>query len=856
MTLRALLGTCLVLAAGRVGTADGPAPAQAVLDHHGNPLPPGAVARFGDNRLRYGQLNGLEFSPDGKLLAANTDAGVRLWDVKTGRAVHHKHLQAADQAVLSFAPDGGHVLCDRTGCRILDPKTGKLRARLEQAGCAPVGLAFSRDGKRAAVGWTDLGSPPAEVPPPNGERILAPRDVWQWRVMVYELTDGVKPRGRQLSEGTARALSLSADGSLLAVAGDKAVHLWDTRQGKLLRSCPAGVGVYPAALALSPDGRTLAVASGLAAAAPAPAGANPARDEPTVRLWRTASAQEVPGFKAPRQRVDCLRFTADGKSLIGLSAEGEVIRWSASSGAEQERQSARGAAGFKWRALSHDGKALAGENCFVGDIRVHHLGSGKSGPRLEQLLPLIGATFINPRLVGSLTADGSVTFWDPRDGRVLRTHPRPPALRRGGGLGSHLSPDGEKLAVLGAEVLQLFEVRSGKELWRLADDPPGALAFSPDGKTLVMDTDGKLSLWEAATGKRLRDLEAEGSPICIACAPDGRTVAAGSSRSVFVTELASGKVREELKGPEAPAEDKVWLLRYARGGRRLAAFQSALVVVHSLDQGGAVSRHYPAGKKGAVLMAGAISPDGRWVASWHEEAAGITLHDLDSGEDSKPQVLVGGQSWITHLQFSPDNKYLLSTSADGTALVWDLRALAARTKRPPTPPEQLDLLWAALADADARKAGRAMAELRKVPARAVPLLKANLRPVPAPPAGQVERLIADLGSRTFAVRGKAMQALEKLHDLAEPALRAALARKPTLEAARRLTGLLEKLQDPVTDPERLRAVRAVELLERIGTREAQQVLEALAAGAPAARLTREARAALERLSRMTASDGA
>jgi hypothetical protein len=52
--------------------------------------------------------------------------------------------------------------------------------------------------------------------------------------------------------------------------------------------------------------------------------------------------------------------------------------------------------------------------------------------------------------------------------------------------------------------------------------------------------------------------------------------------------------------------------------------------------------------------------------------------------------------------------------------------------------------------------------------------------------------------------------------------------------------------------ERLRAVRAVEALERSASTEARGLLRALAAGVPQARLTREARAALDRLSKRPA----
>ena len=64
--------------------------------------------------------------------------------------------------------------------------------------------------------------------------------------------------------------------------------------------------------------------------------------------------------------------------------------------------------------------------------------------------------------------------------------------------------------------------------------------------------------------------------------------------------------------------------------------------------------------------------------------------------------------------------------------------------------------------------------------------------------------------------------------------------------------LLDALKGPVPPGERLRALRAVETLEHIGTPEAQEVLKKLAAGAPEPRLTQEAKASLERLGKRDA----
>jgi hypothetical protein len=68
---------------------------------------------------------------------------------------------------------------------------------------------------------------------------------------------------------------------------------------------------------------------------------------------------------------------------------------------------------------------------------------------------------------------------------------------------------------------------------------------------------------------------------------------------------------------------------------------------------------------------------------------------------------------------------------------------------------------------------------------------------------------------------------------------------------KRVERLLNRLDSPVTSPDRLRVLRAVELLEHLDTKESRQLLESYAKGAPGAGLTLEAQAALERLKSQT-----
>lgn len=764
---------------------------------------------------RCSRFTTVQFSPDGKLLAAVQDGTIRVWNLAT-----HKEIGAFARA----------------------------------------------DGKLKFEPWVCTFSPDKRVLAALGADALTVRAIYLWDV-------GGKnpPRRLDCLTNTDSSYCFSPDGKAIYVATSNRLFVCDPATGKVVRTLPEAQTDY-FQIAISPDGKRLAL-----------------RAQESFRLCDVTTGREL--FSLAEQDPK-MTFTADSRRLVLVQRDAAARIIDAASGRELHHwKGIRSGESLYDSALSPDGTTLA----TVGEtnvIRRWSLTTGKELPIPDGGDGLAATVGFSPD--GKMVAVGSldgVMLWELSTGKPMRKLTRPrladdPAndrLSMFARLPSSITytPDGRQLiAGWSNGALTAWDAASGKSAWaaRPHRDPVVALAFSTNGCRVISVARERHALlgymvqpspvghvstigppgaqvpiaapppfvWsDLAAGGQRRSLGDVGVPLALS--PDGRqaltTVEPGKSR---LWELLANKLRLEL-----PAGADFGLARISLDGRLAAVADQKGLTLFDLF----TSEQRPCQAAPKQLNDGAFSPDSKLFAAVGNDGV---IHVWETATGKRLEKFVGHRARVLALAFSPDGKRLASTGDDAAILLWDtgeipapvIPVIAGRTAeaRPTLGRARLGELWQQLASDDAARAYQALVQLAQHPVEATALLREQLKPVVQPTDEQLARLIADLDNDSFRVREAAHSTLERLGPLAEAKLRQTLVRGPSAELKARLESLLQRLASrdgPEIAPDQMRVLRAVELLERLGTPEARELLERLSKGAEGALLTEEAKRAVK-----------
>ena len=581
----------------------------------------------GDERTELGSLGEpvqtVAVSPTGEFLAAGSEHKLQIWNLRT------RQLAATPQrgaASLAFTPDGKQLLA--IGASERSDTRGEMRMDMRL--------------------------------PANSEtlRVFSTED---WSVT-------------QTLSGNGGRLSLSRDGLHLATQSREGLRIWNTtnRTTWQLEQTVRDAGTP---FSLSPDGKRIVAESrfggSLAVWAPG--------QEPPVALADSTNLF-VRINLGRRDRDRAVAFSPDGKNIIAarnmLSEHGVFVLsvWNAETGEETGRipddaEHPEHTGAITSIAFAPDGRTFASAG-LDHSIRIWDF------EKRQRIRALQGN--LNEVWTLAWSADGSRIVSGSKDGAVNLWTVHAPQQPKEDFVGARLpigfSTNGAILAALNRTNDVLFlNIQTGEiEKHFLSEGMrgfrgPGSVGISADLRTLAMQTEGGIKLWNTETRDSIMLRSPDRGSFMLGLSPDGRTLVtvSGWDQTLRWWDVRSGTN----------------VLTDSDGDRLLFSSDSRVAAV--LDRDDSVTIWDVPGRSIRVAFTvepglvrpsvsgsqAALSPDGKLIALACQDDA-VRMWETDEGKFIG--TFTGHKQSVVSVAFSPQGRTLATASDDSTLKFWNI----------------------------------------------------------------------------------------------------------------------------------------------------------------------------------------
>jgi WD40 repeat protein/DNA-binding SARP family transcriptional activator len=587
-------------------------------------------------------------SPDERTLAAGDPSGnVFLFDTSTRKRVAKFRPKDGFSWIvqLAYSPDGSRLAVAHDSPRgnvvtVYDSNGGRVVARM-----TPPAHRFVTSVRYSADGTT-LDAVAATQDPEEGPALLIRYDAGTGRRVL-----GPEPVNRRHWS----PVLATSDGTRLVTAGKGEVTV---REAATLRaterfavSGPASP--WPAAYALSPDDRTVAIGD----------------ESGSVRFLDLRTGALRPASGRHGGAVTATLFTPDGRSLVSTSEDGDVIVWDVDQGTAVETLSGHGS-GVSRAQITADGQTLY-TSSLDGTVFVWDLGGARRLGR--RFTAGTGGGFniaqsSDGRLLVTGQEDGALSVVDARTLKPRAMYPVGGVNKVGFVPGSHL------VVVTGDDRLAaLVDADSGRVIRRLRghDGDVNLPGISADGRLLsTSSSDGVVRFWALPDGDARGMLRFSREIFNSQLSPDGRWLSVSlvdpgfDGGDVELWDVRRRKRVYSLRLDEPSttrfSPDSRLLAVGGRNGRtRVWSTGSWQPVTHSLEG------------DASGIQAAEISPDGRTLVTGNDAGA-VRLWDLET-QQSLGASLPGIPSQPVVPQFTLDGTGLIAAYGSGDAYRWDMR---------------------------------------------------------------------------------------------------------------------------------------------------------------------------------------
>ncbi len=561
----------------------------------------------------------ITYSSDGKLIVTGGgDGEIYVWDARTGEFVRGLHKHLSNVTDIEAVPNTDYaVSVGEDGYWVTwNIKTGQIVSQSD-LGSPITSYAYSPDGKFYAIGFED------------------------GHVVRYNGENGAVIDTLSLDAAITDMIFLPGD--MLAVATDGGVVRLYKKDGTYLESKYGDISI--SSVAYSPS-RKLLVAGGSdgflyflnpsnfkEAMKPIEAHAGAVTDlgfangylvssssDSTVKVWELDRRAPKRTFTTSYGEIYSMTISPDGQFIVAGTDNGQIIIWDIPNNKLVTVHSRQYGGWVTAMAFTPDGK--------------HILSTG---------------------------FDGVVHLWNTDDGSLL--------WKEALGEIATISPDGKYFVVGGGrDTILVYDIQNSSIVAQIPSigDLVFFIEFSPDGKYMAFGgMRRQLMIYETSTWKPAIDKKF-GDPMGVrSCEFVGDKIAIGGfDGKISVFEIATGKELRSWK-----AHDNAITSLIYRDGQLYSTSRDGTFKIWDFNTGKLI-RNIKAFDRNITSMV--VMPNGSAVFT---ASLGGSIKVWNPGNGNLIKEISGYQDGIPSLALTPDGKYLASGGIDGQIIIWEVDAI-------------------------------------------------------------------------------------------------------------------------------------------------------------------------------------